>query len=191
MNNNINAGHLSKNLILSNKKFSFKNTGAVETHLSNFHLLIYTMIKVNFTKLTRKQYYYRDYKTFEKEKFCREIKTRLNTDISNYITFETIFSNVLDEFAPLETKVLRANNKPHMSKELRKAMMKRTRLSNIANRTKSPGDMANYQKQRNLVVNLSRKCRKSIFNSTKSTSGSKGFWNFYKPFFSDKGGAAG
>ena len=178
-------------LILSNKKFSFKNTGAVETHLSDHHLLIYTVLKVNFTKLSPKRYHYRDYKNFDKEKFCTEVKTRLDKDISSYDTFEHLFTDVLDEFAPLKTKVLRANNKPHMSKMLRKAMMKRSRLRNIANRTKFPSDMANYRKQRNLVVNLNRKSKESFFNNPKASSGSKGFWQIYKPFFSDKGGGAG
>ena len=50
--------------LMSNKKFPFKNTRAVETHLNDFHLLIHTMLKVNFTKWTRKQYYYRNYRKY-------------------------------------------------------------------------------------------------------------------------------
>ena len=175
-------------LILSNKKFSLKNTGAVETNLSAYHLLIYTMLKVNFTKLAPKQYCYRNYKHFNSEKFLCEIRSSLNNDIYEYVEFETIFSNVLDKYAPIKTKILRANNKPHMSKTLRKAIMTRSRLRNIANKTKLPEDMANYRKQRNLVVNLNKKARKAYFNSPKATSNSKDFWKLYKPFFSEKGG---
>ena len=39
-----------------------------------------------------------------------------------------MFSKVLNKHAPLKTKFLRANNKPHLTKERRKAIMKRTRL---------------------------------------------------------------
>ena len=178
-------------LVLSNRKFSLKNTGAVETHLSDHHLLIYTVLKVNFTKLAPKKYVYRDYKNFDNKTFCNVLKTKLIDTICNYESFESIFTEVLNKFAPLKTKILRANNKPHMSKMLRKAMMNRSRLRSKAYKTGLPDDMANYRKQRNLVVNLNKKCKKSFFNSPKSNAGSKGFWKIYKPFFSDKGGAAG
>ena len=36
-------------LILSNKKFSLKHTGTVETGLSDHHLLIYSTLKTNYT----------------------------------------------------------------------------------------------------------------------------------------------
>ena len=45
-------------------------------------------------------------------------------------------------------------------KELRKAIMKRTRLKNIANETKREEDIKRYREQRNLVVkvNTNAKC---------------------------------
>ena len=64
--------------------------------------------------------------------------------------------------------------------------MKQTYFKNIANKTKDPNDMANYKKQRNLVVNLNRKNKKSFFSSIGALSQSKDFWSACKPLFSNK-----
>ena len=45
--------------------------------------------------------------------------------------------------APKKVKILRGNHKPHCNKNLRKAIMKRSRLKNKANRSKDPVDIAN------------------------------------------------
>ena len=42
----------------------------------------------------------------------------------------------LDKHAPKKQKILRANNKPYMNKDLNKAIKTRSRLKNIANKTK-------------------------------------------------------
>ena len=110
----------------------------------------------------------------------------LNTDIFLYNDFDRIFKSVIDAHAPSKTKFLRANNKPHITKDLRKAIMLRTRLKNIAAKTKLPEDMANYRKQRNLVVNLNRKSRSSFYHSITTQSQSKNFWKECKPLFSNK-----
>ncbi len=48
----------------------------------------------------------------------------------------------LDKHAPIKTAVHRGKNKPHVHREMRKAIMKRTRLKNIANKTKSQDDLS-------------------------------------------------
>ena len=92
----------------------------------------------------------------------------------------------MQKHAPLKTKfLLRANNSPHMSKELRQAIMKRSRLKNIANRTNSPEDLDKYRKQRNLVVSLNKKLKKALFdNIDLDNNGNKSFWKTCKPLFS-------
>ena len=72
-----------------------------------------------------------------------------------------------------------------MSKELRKAIMKRSRLKNVANKTKSPLDISNYKKQRKLVVSLNKKQKKALFNSINlDNKNNKSFWKTCKPLFS-------
>ena len=55
--------------------------------------------------------------------------------------------SVLNECTPI-----RGNHKPHLNKELRKAIMLRSRLKNKTNKTKSDVDIAAYKKQQNCVV---------------------------------------
>jgi len=61
-------------------------------------------------------------------------------------------------------KFLRANNKPHVSKVLRKAIMQRSKLKNIANKSGKPEDMVRYRKQRNLVVSLNRQAKRDFLS---------------------------
>ena len=86
-----------------------------------------------------------------------------------------------------KTKIIRANHKPHVNKELRKAIMKRSRLKNIANKTKKDEDIKRYRAQRNLVVNLNTKTKRTYYKSiqAKSIENDKQFWTTVKPLFSN------
>ena len=75
-----------------------------------------------------------------------------------------------------KVKILRGNDKSHYNKNLRKAIMKRSRSKN-----KAPVDIANYKKQRNLVVSLNRQAKSQI-PKAKGFS----FWDTCKPYFSNK-----
>ena len=66
---------------------------------------------------------------------------------------------MLNRPAPKKVKILRGNHKAHYNKNLRKAIMKRSRLKSKANRSKDPVDIAIYKKQRNLVVSLNRQAK--------------------------------
>ena len=60
-------------LILTNRKHSFKNTCTVETGISDFHRMILTQLKLTFEKLPPKTITFRDYKHFNKDKFERDL----------------------------------------------------------------------------------------------------------------------
>ena len=53
-------------------------SGVAETGLSDYHSLIYTMLKTTFTKLEPKKYIYRCYKNFDDQNFLTELRTNLN-----------------------------------------------------------------------------------------------------------------
>ena len=173
-------------LIISNKKQSLQYTGTFDTGLSDHHNLIYTMLKTQYIKLPPKKISYRQFSKFNEDAFLSDLNHYLNDEIDQYNEFEKIFDSILDKHAPLKTKFLRANNRQHLTKSVRKAIMKRTHLKNLANKTKSPEDIANYRKQRNLVVNLNRKAKKSFYKSINTLSKSKNFWSACKPLFSNK-----
>ena len=54
---------------------------------------------------------------------------------------------------------MRGNNKLHINKMLRQAVIKRARLKNKANKTKNHLHIRNYKKQRNIEVNLNKETK--------------------------------
>ena len=172
-------------LLVTNEKYSFRNTNAFETGLRDHHLLIYSMLKTSFQKNEPKRLIYRDYTSFSKDSFL----ANLSNSIKNpqcYEAFETKTAEVLDKHAPRKTKLLRGNHKPHVSKKLRKEIMKRSQLKSIANKIGKDIDLYNFRKQRNLVVNLNKKEKKKYLNSLLIENDSKPFWETCKPYFSNK-----
>ena len=105
-----------------------------------------------------------------------------------YGDFESIFMKTLEANAPTKTKIVRANNKPHVNKELRRAITRRSTLKNIANRSKREEDVRKYKDQRNLVVKLNVKAKKQHFMSiqSKTIDNENKFWKTVKPLFSNR-----
>ena len=174
-------------LILTNRKFSFKNSTSFETDLSDHHNLFYSVFKTTFYKEEPKTLIYLDYKTFSLEKFSSELFFKLESQENNdYQTFETKFVDTLNNQAPKKSKIFRGNQKPHINKILRNAIMKRSQLKNKANKTKSIDDLIKYKKQRDLVVKLNKNCKKEFFDNLETKNNSKSFWDKCKPYFSNK-----
>ena len=55
----------------------------------------------------------------------------------DFNTFDSTVKSILDKQAPLKKKYLRANDGPFMTKERRKANMKRTRVKSNFNNTRA------------------------------------------------------
>ena len=64
--------------------------------------------------------------------------------------------------------------------------MKRSKLKNKANKTKSADDLIKYKKQRNLVVKLNKNCKEEFFDNLEIKNKTKSFWDKCKPCFSNK-----
>ena len=105
----------------------------------------------------------------------------------SYTNFETAFENALEANAPKKTKFVRENNTPHVNKEIRKAIMKRTNPKNVANKSKREADIRNLKYQRNHVVNLKIKTKREYFKSiqSKTIENDKNFGKTVKPLFSN------
>ena len=93
-----------------------------------------------------------------------------------------------DRHAPWRTKILRGYQKPHVDKNLRKAIMKCSELKFKANRTKRPKYISDYKKQRTLVAGLNKERRIEYFENLETLKNSKPFWNKCKHYFSNKHG---
>ena len=80
-------------------------------------------MKMSFKNHSPTERHYRDYKHFDWSKFKNNLNEKLSDGISNYESFETTFTEVLNKHAPLRKKHLRANHAPYITKTLRKVMI--------------------------------------------------------------------
>ena len=75
-----------------------------------------------------------------------------------------------------------------MTKEVRKAIMKRSKLRNKFLQDKNEKSRNDYRKQHNLCVALVRRAKQQYFSSLDLNliADNKKFWKTTKPLFSDK-----
>ena len=90
---------------------------------------------------------YRNYKKFELNLFLQDVE-QLPEKVCN-TGWEKDFVKMLNKHAPLKTKVIRWNHKSFITKNLRKAIMKRSALNKRANISNNPEKIKLYKKQRN------------------------------------------
>ena len=133
---------------------------------------------------------YRDYRSYSPVIFKTELDSILSFDL-NYVdndTFTKIVMDLLNKHCPIKLKYVRGNDNPFMTKELRKAIMKRSKLRNRVNKLKSLEAIYDYRKQRNYCTTLLRKTKKEYFEKLTPSiiTDNKKFWKVVKPLFSDK-----
>ena len=109
-------------LILTNRKYCFNHSSTFETGLTDHHHLVYSMLKTCFKREESKIFIYRDYKNFNDADFCMDLENKLEECPKHLENVEKTFANVLDAHAPRKNKILRGNQKPHVDKNLRKAI---------------------------------------------------------------------
>ena len=91
------------------------------------------MLKTTFDKEESKKLSYRNYKQFQWETFEKDLTSSLRNCDGEYENHEQNFIEVLNEHA-LKKKILRWSHEAHYDKNPRKAIMKRSRLKNKANK---------------------------------------------------------
>ena len=178
-------------LVLTNRNRSVQKTTAIETGLSDFHKMIVTVLKTTFPKQGPTVINNRNYNKYNENVFKSDLQQELQKiDPSglNYSSFETAFDRVLDEHAPIKKRNVRANDKPFMTRALRKAIMLRSRLRNKYNEDQTAENWNKFRKQRNSCVKLFRKEKRNYYNNLDISlvTDNKKFWKTVKPFFSEK-----
>ena len=102
----------------------------------------------------------RDNQVLQRELNNELLKIDLNNaDLSE---FTEIFLSILDKHAPKKQKFIRANNSNFVTKNLRKAIMKRSKLRNKYLRERTNEAKSLYNKQRNLCVSILRKNKRLL-----------------------------
>ena len=174
-------------LFVTNSPRSFQNTITFASGLSDFHKMILTILKSTFPKVRPKQIVYRKFKNFDLNNFKNEIRTKMQL-IDKYEPFEEEFLKVLNQHAPLKKKFIRANHVPYMTKNLRKAIMKRSQLENKYISNSTVENRNKYKKHKNFCSKLYKKERKKFYSQLdiKNITVNKLFWKTMKPFLSEK-----
>ena len=115
----------SVDMFLTNKTSGFQNTTTIEVELSDFHLMILTVLKNGFVKKRPRIVTYRDYSKFDPVKFRDDLKSNLaknNREYSVFDNFNSVAEEVLNNHVPLKHKYLRANDAPFMTKTLKRLL---------------------------------------------------------------------
>ena len=141
------------------------------------------MLKTTFEKEESKKVTYCNYKQLQRENYEKDLKISLRSCNGEYENNEQSFIKVLNTHVPRKVKILRGSYKPHYKKNLKRAFMKRSMLKNKVSGSKDPVDIANYKKQRNLVVSLNHQAKFEYFNDVSNTESSKPFWETCKQYF--------
>ena len=176
---------------MTNHPKSFHSSSVYETGLSDFHKLTLTVLKTFHVKRKPKIIQYRDFNHFDNTSFRADLLQELslkNVLSGEFEKFKYISSKVLNIHAPIKEKHVRRNQSPCMSKQLRKAIMSRTRLLNKYKKYNSAENLFAYKRQRNLCVKLLRKSKKDIYNNlnVKRITDNRKFWQTIKSSFTDK-----
>ena len=133
---------------------------------------------------------YRDFNSYCPNVFRAELNSILSFDLSfiDNDTFTQIVMDLLNKYCPIKLKYLRGNDSPFMTKDLRKAIMHRSKLRNKMNRLKTVEAFDEYRKQRNYCTSLLRKAKRSYFMKLNPSdiADNKKFWKSVKPLFSEK-----
>ena len=116
-------------LFITNSYLSFQNTTTVATGLSDFHKMTVTVLKTTFPKAKPRVITYRTpYNPLDLENALKE-----NLEGMTVKTYENFENKVTISYNSVSTKkqrVLRANDKPWVTKEMRKEIMYRSQLEN-------------------------------------------------------------
>ena len=174
-------------LFLTNKPRSFQNTTTFDTGISDFHKMVISSFKCKFEKRNPKEVIYRDYKNCDNHIFRNELKEAVH-DSGDWVDFEHKVLSTLNRHAPIKKKTVRANDKPYITKQIRKAIMNKTRLANKRHKTNNTEDIRLYKAQRNFVNRECKRAKKHYFNNldVKCLQDNKAFWKTMGKEFSDK-----
>ena len=116
-------------------------------------------------------------------------KGKFYNEKNTYESLSDTFKAVVNKHAPLKEKIVRGNNAPFRTNELRKVIMNRSRLKKKYQDWPSRQNFKIGKKnQKNECNKLCRETKKYHFkNITKSNLNSNNkFWQFVKPFLTSK-----
>ena len=173
--------------ILSNRPTYFQLSAVLETGLSYFHLFTVTEFQMGFTKSKPCIISFWDYKKFNNNAFRAEIQSLFSSE-ADLDFFKNSTFHIFNKLESIKKKYLGRNETPFMTKELRVAVMKKSRLRNKTLRETNQANRDNYKIQRDFCKKLLRKTKNSYFSNldTKKITDNRTFWKTVVPLFTNR-----
>ena len=140
--------------ISTNGKESVRSTTTAEVGLWDFHTMILTALKRGFLKRSPRIKIYQDYKSYNPDSLTHDIVTKVLPRLPHklaFSSFEEPINCILEKHLPIKKKYVRANDGAFRTKELRKAIMHRSKLRNRYKKTKLPKISMNIKSRENFV----------------------------------------
>ena len=111
-------------------------------------------------------------------------------ETKSYESFEDMVMKSFDSVSVRKERALRANEKPYVTKEMRKAIMRRSQLQKKVYYHGTEENKQAFNKQKNYCNRLYKRERRDFYNrlDLKKITDNIKFWDTMKPLFSDKGG---
>jgi hypothetical protein len=159
---------------------------------SDFHNMVGCILKHSLPVIKPFRIQYRSYKHFDELKFKQDIEAMpvqvcdvFNDIDDQYCALSTMYKSVLDQHAPLKSRVVRNEKIPYMNSNLMKAMYKRNHLKNLFYKNRNNINWELYKKQRNTVTSMRRNAIREYFvKKCKVSNCPRDFWATVKPFMS-------
>ena len=108
----------------------FKSAGAVNSHLSDGHQLIYGVLKSGAPRQPPRTVHYQSFKNFQEADYITDLQSApfhvseiFEDPEDSYWYVNNLLQNIINEHVPTKTKVVRAKHTPFMNKKLSKAIM--------------------------------------------------------------------
>jgi len=182
-------------ILVSNRRL-FMKTFVCDVHLSDFHFMVGCVMR-KFRPAPRVKYkYIRNFKRVDYDAVRTDIKlmdimSRIqveeNPSIKYSILQECLVTTINKHAPKIKIKVV-GKELPRISKELRKAILKRNMCRNKFFKRRCNTTFVEYRKWRNKVNDIKRK-ENRLFFKDKCTGGPKNvnFWKTVKPYFNKQG----
>ena len=141
-----------------------------------------TVLKTTFPKDKPRIITYRTpYETADLEIALKENLGKM--DGKNYECFEEAVTCSYDSVSAKKQRTVRANEKPYVTKDMRKAIMLRSQLENRKFKSGKEEDKIAFKRQQNYCNRLYKKERKSFYNKLdlKNITDNIKFWDTMKP----------
>ena len=145
------------NLFLTTNKYLFQKSNSFETGISNHHHLITTVLKTTYERFPPKLLTCRSYK----HSWNDSLKNKFAIQSEDIGSLKTATKKSLNAVATFKKRIVRGNNKPHLTSFITNEIMTRSRLKNQVNKSGKEEGLKSYKKQRNLVLKRNRKAKKT------------------------------